>query len=157
MAYSSQIFVSSSCYELRDLRAALKGWLEDRGFSPQMSDDGGFPHSAGMPPYASCLLVLEQCQLVVGVVDRAYGKGFENWGPYPQLKGCSPTHGELRYALDQKKRVLIYVQQDIWNFYEVWRKDEKAFQDSAPKGLELATLEMLHEFKKRTPVPWVLS
>ena len=120
-----------------------------------MSDENGFPHVDGMPPYATCLRALEQCPLIIGVVDRRYGARFEDWGPYPQFVGCAPTHAELRHALDLGKRALIYVHDDVWNFYEVWRKNRAAFATAAPQGLDEATLFMLHKLKQRDPVPWM--
>jgi hypothetical protein len=155
MSYSLQVFVSSACYELRDLRAAVQSWLKNLGLTPILSDEGGFPHEEGLPPYAACLRVLETCPLVVGVIDRQYGHPFEDWGPYEQYRGLSPTHAELRHALDSGKRLLLFVHSDIWAFYEVWRENAGAFKTSAPYGLEEATLRMLHEFKTRSPAPWI--
>ena len=155
MSYGLHVFVSSTCYELRDLRAGIRAWLTRLGVTPLMSDEGGFPHIDGMPPYATCLRTLEQCPLVIGVIDRQYGRGFDDWGPYPQHRGRAPTHAELCHALDLGKRVLIYVNDDTWNFYEVWRKNRDAFKTSAPSGLDEATLRMFHELKSRTPAPWL--
>ncbi len=155
MSYSLQVFVSSSCYELRDLRAAVKSWLEEHGLSPILSDEGGFPHDDGLPPYATCLRALEECPLVVGVIDRQYGHPFDDWGPYEQYRGLSPTHAELRHALNSGKRLLLFVHDDILAFYEVWRKNADAFITSSPQGLEESTLRMLHEFKNRNPAPWI--
>jgi len=155
MGYSLHVFVSSTCYELRDLRAAIKAWLLDVGLTPMLSDDPAFPHFDGMPPYASCLRVIEECPLVIGVIDRQYGTAFQDWGPFPQHQGRSATHAELLHALDLGKRVLLYVHDDVWNFYEVWRKDNDAFETSAPRGLEKATLQLFHELKRRKPVPWM--
>jgi len=155
MSYRLQVFVSSTCYELRDLRAAVKSWLEKLGLTPLLSDEGGFPHEDGMPPYATCLKALEECPLVIGVIDRQYGSCFDDWGPYSQYRGLSPTHAELRHALDSNKRVLLFVHDEIWTFYEVWRKNRDAFKTSSPKGLEESTLLMLQEFKTRNPAPWM--
>ena len=69
MGYALQVFVSSTCYELRDLRASIGDWLTQLGMKPVMSDEGGFPHIDGMPPYATCLRALEDCPLVIGVID----------------------------------------------------------------------------------------
>lgn len=155
MGYPLQVFVSSACYGLRDLRASIKGWLHEHGLTPMMSDDKGFPHIDGIPPYATCLKVLEDCPLVIGVIDRRYGRLFEDWGPYKQFIGCAPTHAELRHAMDLGKRVLVYVHSDIFGFYEVWNKNPSAMKDSIPQGLEEATLLMLQELKQRNPAPWI--
>jgi hypothetical protein len=155
MGFSLNVFLSSSCYELRDLRAAVRDWLIETGFNPILSDDGSFPHNAEIPPYAACLKTLEECPLVIGVIDRFYGQPFADWGPYQRYAGLSPTHAELRHALDMGKRVLLYVHDDTWNFYEVWRKNRDVFSTSAPAGLDVRTLEMFHELKKRSPAPWM--
>src|SRR5271156_4960952 len=153
MGFAPNVFVSSACYELRDLRARVREWLSEMGFNPIISDAGGFPRVDGMPPYAACLKALEECALVIGVIDRYYGQPFDDWGPFPRYKGLAPTHAELRHALDTGKRVLIYVQDDTWKFYEVWRKDRDGF--APPTGLDVRTLEMFHELKTINPAPWL--
>lgn len=155
MGFAFNVFVSSSCHELRDLRAAVRQWLSDMGFNPILSDVDGFPHGDGMPPYASCLKTMEECALVIGVIDRYYGHPFDDWDPFSQYKGLAPTHAELRHALDTGKRVLIYVHDATWNFYEVWRQNREAFAQAVPPGLDVRTLEMFHELKTRSPAPWL--
>jgi|ERR1700728_1408397 len=80
MSLALQVFVSSACHELRDLRASIRTWLVNLGLTPVLSDEGGFPNVAGMPPYAACLQALEECPLVIGIIDRYYGKTFDDWG-----------------------------------------------------------------------------
>ncbi len=156
MSYALRVFVSSTCYELRDLRALIRQWLEDHGLSPQMSDANGFPTHDGLPPYASCLRVLEECPLVIAVIDRRYGTVFDDWGPYEKYRGLAPTHAEIVHALTRGKRTLIFVQEELWTFYEVWRKNGAMFEGpSLPSGLQRETLLMFHEIKQRKPAPWI--
>jgi hypothetical protein len=155
MSFPLQIFVSSSCHELRDLRASIRAWLEGLGTTPLLSDEAGFPHFDRMPPYASCLRALEQCPLVIVVIDRYYGATFDDWGPYPEYKGLAPTHAELRHALKLGKRVLIYVHNDTWNFHEFTRKNPAALTGALPYGLQAGTLQMFQELKQMNPVPWM--
>jgi hypothetical protein len=153
MSFPLQVFVSSSCHELRDLRASIRTWLQELGMTTLLSDEGGFPHVDGMPPYASCLRVLEQCPLVIGVVDRYYGTPFDDWGPYSEYKGLAPTHAELKHALKLGKRVLIYVHSETWNFYELTRKNPGALSGPLPHGLQPGTLQMFQELKQMSPAP----
>ena len=157
MSYALQVFVSSTCHELRALRAAIREWLVEHGMTPMMSEEAGFPHISGMPPYATCLRALEECALVIGVIDRRYGTQFQDWGPYPQFLNCAPTHAELEHAIALGKQILIYVHQDVGNFYEVWRKNPEAFKTAAPAHLDEATLKMFHELKRHQPAPWITS
>jgi hypothetical protein len=121
---------------------------------PLLSDEEGFPRRNGLPPYVSCLAALEECPLVIGIVDREYGTRFKDWGSHKGYEGLSPTHAELRHALDRKKKVLLYIHQDTLNFYEMWRKGGL---NKLPKGLDEGTLALLKELKLRAPAPWIES
>jgi hypothetical protein len=125
------------------------------GFNPILSEVDGFPHQDGMPPWASCLKTMDECALVIGVVEGYYGSPFDDWGPFPQYKGLAPTHAEFRHALNTGKRLLIYVHDDTWKLYEVWRQNPSAFAQMVPAGMDVRTLEMFHELRTRNPVPWI--
>lgn len=153
--FSLQVFVSSACHELRDLRAAVRTWLVNFGIKPMLSNEIGFPHVSGATPCVSCLRVLEECQLVIGIVDRRYGTAVENWGPYP-YNGLSPTHAELRHALSRGKRLLLFVHRDTMAVYEQWQKTKSAFvEDKLENGLQVETLRLIEELKRREPEPWI--
>ncbi len=151
------IFVSSTVYGLEDLRGELASFLEDLGAEPLLSSESGFPDHRGIPPYVQCLRVLEERALIViGIIDKRYGKGFDDWGPYPQYQGLSPTHAELRHALNEGKHLLIYVRSDIQSHYDIYRKNRELFASlDLPANLELKTLEMFSEIKLASPVPWI--
>lgn len=153
-----EIFVSSPCYELRDLRAAIKAFLEDLGIEPMLSDDKGFPRFQGLKPYVSCLKVLDDCPMAIGVIERNYGAKFADWSPYPQYAGLSPTHAELRHALAGKKRLLLYVHRDTLAVYEQWRKNRESFEGiELQNGLSRDTLLLISELKRHDPAPWIES
>lgn len=152
MSFKVHVFVSSTCYELRDLRAGLCKWLTDLGMVAVMSDEGGFPHD-DIQPYVTCLDQLEECLLVIGVIDRKYGTKFPDWGKHSEYNGLSPTHAELRHAIKLRKKILLYVHKDTLNFYEWWRKN-KSFENP-PHALQKETLVLIEELKHLDPAPWI--
>lgn len=107
MANVLQVFVSSMCYELRDLRAAVRDFLENLGMVPQLSNDPAFPRLSGEKPYVTCLRTLEECPLVIGLLECKYGQPFADWGAYPEYNDLSPTHAELRHTLKTGKKLLL--------------------------------------------------
>jgi len=154
---SLQIFVSSMCYELRDLRAAVKDFLEELGIEPMLSNEGGFPAYHGLKPYVSCIRVLDDCPMAIGIIDRQYGKCFSDWSPFPQYNNLSPTHAELRHALVTKKKILLYIHRDTLAIYEQWRKNKTHFDlMSLQNGLSIETLRLIEEIKNHNPTaPWI--
>lgn len=153
------IFLSSAHYGLEDLRGELSSFLEgELEALPLVSSETGFPDYPGLPPYAQCLRVLENALIVVGVVDRRYGKSLQDWGPFPQYAGLSPTHAELRHALAEKKRLIIFVRSEVQGYYDIYRKNKAIFEQlDLPAGLDLGTLHMFEELKHAEPAPWIES
>jgi len=152
------IFIASTEYDLRDLRAELAAYLEELGADALLSSKKGFPDFAGVPPYAQCVRMLERALIVIGIIDRRYGKALNEWGPFPEYAGLSPTHAELRHALRKQKRLVVYVQSDVQAFYEMYRKNKKQFENlKQPHGLEPKVLELFTELKLAKPAPWIES
>jgi len=153
---SLQVFVSSMCYELRDLRASVKNFLEELGIEPMLSNENGFPVYGGLKPYVSCIKVLDDCPMAIGVIDRQYGKGLADWSPLSQYDDLSPTHAEVRHCLVTKKKILLYIHRDTMAVYEQWRKNQKGFGAIAlQNGLTLETLHLISEIKHHVPTPWI--
>ena len=150
------IFVSCAHYDLEDLRAELTAYLQELGVQPFVSSENGFPDQPRMPPYAQCLPVLEKCLIVIGVLDRRYGQPFDDWGPYPEYAGLSPTHAELRHALKLKKRVLVYVRAKLDGYYDLFRKNRDDFAKlQLPTGLDVRVLSLYEELKHGKPAPFI--
>lgn len=151
-----QIFVCSMCYELRDLRVSIKRYLEDQGMIAQLSEDSGFPRISGMKPYATCLKTLEECQLVVTVIEKKYGTEFKEWEPYSDYNGLSPIHAEIRHALHLGKKMLVYIHTDTDSSYSTWKKNKQAYSNlDLTYSPEEQTLMLLEEIKHHDPAPYI--
>ena len=94
------IFVSSTCYDLIDLRASLHLHLRHQGFQVRLSDapDSAFEVDGGADSIASCLANVEAADAVVCIINQRYGRPLDH-GPY---KGISATHAEIRHARQNK-------------------------------------------------------
>src|SRR5690242_2805361 len=91
-----KVFISSTCYDLADLRRELRAFLEQNGFTVAVSDDprSAFYVEPTQDSISSCLLNVETSDAVVLVIDRRYG-GLIKDGPHA---GRSATHAELQHA-----------------------------------------------------------
>lgn len=157
MSSTPSIFVSSAHYGLEDLRASLKQALEDFGTDPKVSSELGFQVTEpNLPPYAQCIRVLEECSFVVGVIDRRYGTKFLKWGKYKEYENLSPTHGEIRHALNKGIPLNVFVRKPVWVHYSSYRTAKKtAGVFVPPKGFDEETFQLLEEIKRADPAPWI--
>lgn len=103
------VFISSTCYDLLDLRAELRRFLTENGFLVRLSDDpmSSFSVAPTSDSIESCLANVEAADLVVCVIDRRYG-GVLKDGPH---KGKSATHAEIDHArqLSPPKPVFFFM------------------------------------------------
>jgi hypothetical protein len=152
------VFVSSSCYELRDLRASIKDFLRSMEINPQLSEDAGFPRTAGDKPYVTCLRTLADCPLVIGILERRCGHPCADWSPFSEYNGLRPTHAELRHTLKTNKKLILYVHESTISAYHMWQADRVGYAalagDNRPDG---PTLELFHELVTHDPAPFYES
>lgn len=167
--YQFPIFISSTDYDLRDLRAELQRFLSELGYRPILSSAEGFADKAPqLQPWECCLPVLQQCFVVILVIDAKYGQRFA-WPSFPDISrgmDISPTHAEYRLSLSQRKRMLVFVREEISSFYSAYRKALDTANGDATKAKQLLetvlpnrispdVLEFFEEVKRTSPIPWI--
>ncbi len=103
---SLRVFVSSTCYDLLDLRQELAAHLESLGCIVRLSEDfDRFEVSGVEDAIETCLQNLDQSDIVICVLDRRYG-----WiVPSGPLQGKSVTHAEIERGRTLGKSIFFFV------------------------------------------------
>src|SRR5436190_10376359 len=113
------IFVSSTCYDLRDARAALKTFCEDLGYQPFVSEFETFPVNPDNTAIENCLRVVdENADILLLVVGERYGTAAEN--------DKSVTNREFLRARAKGIPIYAFVQKSVLNNLRVWQKSPDA-------------------------------
>jgi hypothetical protein len=167
--YGFPIFISSTDYNLIDLRAELAKYLAELGYRPILSSSDGFhDNSPELEPWESCLQVLQTAYVMVLVIDGKYGEPLE-WKNFASIVGdrkVSPTHAEYLFAHKSKMRMLVFIRKEILTYYQSYRtalkiaKGEKALAKenllkTLPKHIQFETLEFVEEVKTTRSIPWI--
>jgi Domain of unknown function (DUF4062) len=117
-----RVFISSTVHDFRDLRSALKYWLEGWDFDVMLSEVNDFAKSGDDNSYEACLKAIERCDYFVLLVGARVG------GLYDSAAKVSITRMEYRRAYEclqqGKLKILAFVRNDIW----VVREDRKALE-----------------------------
>lgn len=117
---NNRIFISSTCFDLIDLRAELKMYLESVGFVPIMSDqlDCDFQTFPDKNSIETCLVNLRSCDTVIFILSQRYGGNLSKVG----FGDLSATHLEYLEAVERKKRIMFFVRDrleaDFTQFYK---------------------------------------
>lgn len=121
MTLGNRVFVSSTCYDLIDLRAEVERGLRDMGLAPVMSDRGtsDFALAPDRNSIETCLVNLESCDHVIVILSQRYGPTLESYD-YPNK---SATQVEYERALASGKPVYFYVRNHLMADYNLWKKN----------------------------------
>jgi len=111
------VFVSSTCYDLLDLRAELADFLESKGFIVKVSDD---PYRIDVEPtedsIQTCLRNVETADIIVCILDGRYGPTL------PPDRQVSATHTEVQHARQLGKPVFIFGRDRALAEYDLLRR-----------------------------------
>lgn len=110
-----KVFISSTCYDLPDVRAVLEQYFEQRGHTPLLSDRNTFPVDAGLHRHRVCVEQARAADLFLLIVDARYGS------PYVDDSSISITHAEFR-AASTSVPWLGFVRRRAWDERNAWNK-----------------------------------
>lgn len=135
MSNDVRVFVSSTVYDLVDLRSELKVQLDELGVQPVMSEyDLG---TADAPPadntIEQCRLEVERADIVLCIVSRRYGPTLEKF-IHPDR---SATHVEWDEAIRLGKRRRLFVRDSVLAAYSLWKHASKDGPDAPFSGYRL--------------------
>lgn len=169
--YTFPIFISSTDYNLKDLRAELARFLSELGYRPILSSAEGFPDSSPvLEPWESCIPVLDQCFVMVLIIDGQYGTALD-WPNYNEIfegHKISPTHGEYFFAHKTRKRMLVFIRKSLMPHYQSYRttikkcgynkkKAKDALKLTLPDYVSFETLDFINIVKTTKPIPWIVE
>ncbi|HEY8598230.1 MAG TPA: DUF4062 domain-containing protein [Thermomicrobiales bacterium] len=104
-----RVFVSSTIIDFRDLRSALKFWLEELDFEVQLSEFTDFSRRPDQGTFESCFEVIASCQYYILLVGGRRGSNYTD--------NVSVTQQEYRIAADLAKQgkisPIIFVRSDV--------------------------------------------
>jgi hypothetical protein len=109
---SGRVFVSSTCYDLLDLRASLEVTLRACGLLPVMSDrpTSEFTNPGDKNSIETCLVNLRSCERCIVILSQRYGPSLNKAG----FDDVSATHLEYREAVKAGIPVGVYVRDRLW-------------------------------------------
>lgn len=109
-------FISSTIYDFRDMRSALKFYLEELGYTVYASEYNDFKVINDQHSYDACLKLIEECDYFILLVGSRVG------GLYDNKNRISITRQEYReaYKLHEqgKLQIISFVRDEVWQLKE---------------------------------------
>ncbi len=121
-----RIFVSSTCYDLQEIRFQLRNFISDFGYDAVMSEFDDIFYGYDKHVQDSCLDEISKCQLFVLVIGNNYGSFYHQEKQEAKIPD-SVTLREFRKALETKipKHIFVnkYVDYDYKNYKRALDKE----------------------------------
>jgi hypothetical protein len=112
--YVPSVFISSTCYDLSQVRLDLKRSIEDLGLEPIISESFTFPVNPNADAVQNCLQVVkERADIFVLILGGRYGS--------PTGSGRSVTNLEYLEAKAKGVPVYVFVTKAILQLLPVWK------------------------------------
>jgi len=136
-----KIFVSSTCYDLSQIRADLFDFLSIFGYQPILSEYSTFPINPNNDTIDNCIQNVNDADIFILIIGNRYG--------YTQDSGKSITNTEYLYAKRKGIPIYIFVLKSIITLLPVWKKNKEAdFSDNVDSNNVFEFVEELRTSNK---------
>lgn len=104
-----KVFVSSTCYDLKEIRDSLYEFIESIGYIPVFSDKNDVFYHPDLHTHESCIKEIESCQLFILIIGGRFGGNYK----YDQNK--SIVNAEYDAAKRLNIPIFAFVQRDVYS------------------------------------------
>lgn len=108
-----RIFISSTFFDLRQVRADLERFVKDLGYDTVRNETGGIPYGKDQKLEEYCYKEISEIDILVGIVGGRFGSEAER-GNY------SITQVEIKTAIEQNKQVYIFIEKNVLAEYQTY-------------------------------------
>lgn len=114
------VFVSSTCYDLKQVREDLKDFFEENyGFQTMLSEFDSFPIDPCKGTFENCIENVDKAaDIFVLIVGNRYG--------YVMESGKSITNLEYLHAKEKGIPMYVFVDKQLYDNMKIWRSNKDA-------------------------------
>lgn len=109
-----RIFVSSTYFDLKSVRADLEFFIKERGFEPVLHERGAVPYGNTEALEKYCYREIESCDIVISIIGGRFGS-----------KSVDSTYSisqtELKVARDTGKQVYIFIENQVYHEFKTYK------------------------------------
>jgi len=161
-----RVFISSTFYDLRQVREDIERFIKELGYEPVRHETGAIPYGKDEAPEAYAYREVELCDIIITIIGGKYGTASQH------EHGYSITQNELRRALERGIQVFIFIEKNVLSEFSTYQinKDNKTtkyrFVDDKkvyefiehlyqlPKNNPITSFETSNEITKYLKIQW---
>ncbi len=116
-----RVFVSSTFYDLRQVREDIERLIRELGYEPVLNERGSIPYGKDEHPEAYAYREVDLCDILVSIIGGRFGTESH------QHPGYSISQNELRSALTRGVQVFVFIEKSVFAEFSTYQlnKDNK--------------------------------
>ena len=113
-----KVFISSTCYDLGQIRDNLYEFIESYYFEPMLSEKGDVFYHPDLHTHESCITEIENCQLFILIIGGRFG------GKYKFDPKKSITNAEYEAAKVKNIPVFTFIKREVFEDHRVYQRNK---------------------------------
>lgn len=112
-----RIFISSTFYDLRQIRVELDKFIENLGYEPVRNEEGDIPYGKEDALQEYCYKEIGNIDILVSIIGSRYGSSAN---VKEKEQEYSVSQQELKTALKENKQVFVFIDKNVNTEYETY-------------------------------------
>lgn len=113
-----RVFISSTCYDLGEVRDGLLSFIQSYGLNPVLSEKGDVFFHPDLHTHESCLHEVENCDIFILIIGGRFG------GTYVADQKRSIVNAEYESAKKFNIPVFTYIKRGVYSDHHVYEKNK---------------------------------
>jgi hypothetical protein len=129
-----RVFISSTFYDLKQIRADLERFIKQMGYDPVRNERGKIAYGSDKKLEDYCYREIDLCDMVVSIVGGRFGSDSQQ-APY------SISQMELKTAIEHGKAVYIFIERSVRSEFSTYLKNKTT------KGIKFNFVDSIEVYK----------
>lgn len=113
-----KVFISSTCFDLSEIREQLNTFVKTFGFDPVLSEHGDVFYHPDLHTHDACVHEVSNCQLFILIIGGRFG------GKYVKDKNKSITNAEYEAAKLSKIPIFTYIKKGVLDNHHLYNENK---------------------------------
>lgn len=113
-----RIFISSTFYDLRQVRADLERFVKEQGYDPVLNEQGNIPYGKDDKLEDYCYKEIANVDILISIIGGRYGSE-------SKVDRNSISQMELKTAFELNKQVYIFIEKGVYAEYHFYLKNKE--------------------------------
>jgi len=108
-----RVFLSSTFYDLKQVRADIDMFIENLGYEPVRNEEGDIPYGKDDALEEYCYKEIKNIDILISIIGGRFGSESKR-------TGSSISQIEVKTALKEGKQIYIFIEKNVLAEYETY-------------------------------------